>query len=238
MKGLWKEQLSGWNQKDSKRKKQNRNHTIKDNLNELRKTLTSKKWNNNNNNIKKEEYELIVNKDKYSGQIIENKKMNLYLIDLKFYDKKNNVKNIVFKGFFIGYSNKTLIDYKTKKEICDVFDMPNEYCFSLSSKNIIHCNIIKDLGFVENLKLDLEEYSDRFNGTKYNIKYHNTEIEHYYIKKKLVTYRYDPKTSKNLQNFTNRENRCKIKNYIKNGDFENEKKLPFKIRNNKCMFMD
>jgi len=31
MKGLWKENLGGWNHKDSKRKKQNRKHTLKDN---------------------------------------------------------------------------------------------------------------------------------------------------------------------------------------------------------------
>ena len=31
MKGLWKESVSGWNHKDSKRKKQNRKHTLKDN---------------------------------------------------------------------------------------------------------------------------------------------------------------------------------------------------------------
>jgi len=31
MKGLWKENLGGWNAKDTKRKKQSRNHTLKDN---------------------------------------------------------------------------------------------------------------------------------------------------------------------------------------------------------------
>lgn len=229
MKGLWKEELSGWNHKDSKRKRQNRNHTIKDNLNELKKSLNSDYI--NNKNISKNELEIISYKDNYSNYIILNKNITLYLLDITYRDRKNKIKNIIFKGFFIGYNNKTIIDHKTKKEFCDLYNLNCNY-------NIIDIKIVKELGYIKNLSLDLIELKDKFNGYKKNIKYKNTNIDNFFINKKLIHYRYDPKTKKNLQNFTNRTNRCKVKNFIKNGNFENEQKLPFKIQNNKNIYLD
>jgi hypothetical protein len=54
MQGLWKNEISDW-KKDSKRKKQNRKHFIKDKFNYLQKEI----WKNNFKEIKTEVYEYI-----------------------------------------------------------------------------------------------------------------------------------------------------------------------------------
>lgn len=104
MKGLWKENLGSWNHKDSKRKKQTRNHTLKDNI----KVLTKREI----NYYKEGEVELFLPKSIYKDcGVVEVWNIMFsnyeYLFD---YGKSIRAYYIPQFGWFDDYTNE-IIEY-------------------------------------------------------------------------------------------------------------------------------
>lgn len=121
MKGLWKEKLSGWNQKGERRKRQNRKHSLKDNFDYIEKAAYR---DIDNKNYKWEgSYEpLIEEVVKYGYQV------DVYIAEVSsfwhskdfVYEKNKKVCKEVGKSFYKDYETKEnlrQLSVKVKKEL-------------------------------------------------------------------------------------------------------------------------
>jgi len=133
MKGLWKELISGWNHKDSKRKKQTRNNTLKDNGCYIIRTYDGHK--NSNKKVNPEVFRNETETSKtFAGGYVETKpivtEVKIYkaLVTWRKVDENNNfIKSCITCSGFEESWKETLIytDENSRRSI--YFDTNNVY---------------------------------------------------------------------------------------------------------------
>lgn len=109
MQGLWKEKVGGWNNKDCKRKKQSRKHTLKDKYNIIQKEIFEKKFKELNTNL----FYLITEKKycknyekKYCNIIFDDALLEAWTYDEKiWWTESNNKTEILSYDGYYYYEN-------------------------------------------------------------------------------------------------------------------------------------
>jgi len=233
MKGLWKENLGGYNHKDTKRKKQTRKHSLKDNGNYIIRTFDG---------FKKSRDDLpeVFRNESYTVKIITNNKP--IITTAKIYNALIKIQDVDDYGQFIpngktssGYKeiikeinfyrnenekyfynkNKSLYIEKNNKKINEEYNLTPAQLIRLEIINPIFTNKIKILP-----KEMIQEALERKNKIKKEDFQkecpfiYNKPITHW----KIMTFFNDGKRRKIAQNRANRMDRRNIKNWINNHD--------------------
>jgi len=238
MQGLWKEKLSGWNYKDTKRKKTKRKHTIKEKLNAYRKVdfhndkvLPKEKYN--------KEYELIVEtiKDKENESEIQ-KGAYVFLAKITytkeprswksgFNEKEEIIEKVYFENGYLFFFNRGLVYVELDldelyKKIHKTEDIPSYW--SLGYEFSFKCELLTTIDYItwdisEKDRFEIEVSNRRNYDTKEKIfgKY----IPEYYYKYRMYYYK-NRKSQKYTQNQDTRKRRRETRDYIKHQNWDKE----------------
>jgi len=205
MKGLWKENISGWNSKNTKRKKQTRKHTLKDNgriINNLfnKKSLKTKKIFR-----------------------IENKVENIMTYGEYYPKQYKEIKSV--KTYYINWYGKEYEAYKFKDIWYDINTNKEIKPFKISQWD----EYMKQPIIVK--YIDTYDFDDEIGRNKANKKHdficgNYNQKEFIYDKilpswKKMTFYN-NGKRRKFAQKKANRRDRQYIKKWINNSDFDAE----------------
>jgi hypothetical protein len=202
MKGTWKENLGGWNHKDSKRKKQTRKHLLRDNG----------------------RYYSMHDEDCKSCRIESEVEVNA-IYETKHGETKNIYK-IKINKWFDSYSTRVAYVYG------DPFGLYGHYArwYDAYTEAYIdeHSKRIEVLGLAWQEYTHYDEPRTITKGYSYSGRGWSDELlfvhnKPYYQWERYNRFRDYPR--KWAQKEVNRSNRAKVKQYIKNGDWDKEIKL-------------
>ena len=245
MQGLWKENLGGWNHKDTKRKRQSRKNTLRDKGRALLNVYDSYRHGSKkvNPNIFREEgvvdveiinknkppvYQSIVKKYNISYPAVdENDREVIIVTEYKYILSDGTVKINKYKNVekihtsFIAYYDENDNKYKDQYTHEDVMAKLN-----LTKRQRRGFSIREEYSTSNIVKLDVSNYVSH-NTRIINDVYMGRNGKEFLYNKPL--YRYvrwsfynDGKRRKIGQKFANRMTRVRVKQWIRNGDFEKE----------------
>jgi hypothetical protein len=223
MRGLWKENLGGWNKKDSKRKKQTRRQTIRDTGRIVLKIFNGRNATKQDPDIFFVDNDRILVYKKNQKKIIT--KTDLYRLTVSYsksrFNKENSLQYIVFYGYINPnesiFSKDRIIEYTTGLNAKDFIKLKHGIDvfinnFSTDSTNqTVLINIDK---YVQLRNLVIE---DRFHPLyKEELFLYGTKIERYMID----TLYNDGKRRKIAQKIVNSTDRAIIRDWLIKSDWD------------------
>ena len=212
MNGTWKENLSGYNHKGQRRKKQTRKHILKDKIKPLIKNFYFK-----NKEIEKEKF------------FIENQ---VEYIDNEQTKKKRNITIKIYKIEVIRYYGE-LCNSRYSTNIREAYKSVNGGYYDLYNFEPIIGNEIKELSLIDTEEFEVEQ--------KDNSKKNNKPITYFYYNSKIYFIYGKPlekdffniygfnscKRRKYCKKLANKRTRKNIKTWLKKGDFDKPHKNHF-----------
>lgn len=245
MNGLWKETVSGWNHKDSKRKRQTRKHTLRDKGRAILNTydsFRSESKKENANIFREEGIVEVVSVYENKSPIYES---NVKKYSVSYPEVDKNDKRLVDLIEYISIlGDGSVKHYKYEKErnvhtaFTGYYDF-SEYCYKdeYSAKKI---SCLENLSKTQNRYLKIEEVYSTARIVKLDVlcyikaETHTSDKSFYNTREFLYNkplYKHirwsfynDGSRRKYGQKLANRATRNNCKQWIRNGDFEKEMK--------------
>jgi len=211
MQGTWKENIQGWNTKDSKRKKQSRKHTLKD---RAKWHIKHTRWNRNQDSAAT----YVEGSSKKEIYLVENRrqfKVEVWTIDVDNYDYKKTLKSIRFRrvpeGFFKG---NTKIAYEWRGFWYDYYTAKP------------YRGLIKKLNKIDEEFVEWDKHIPKYEEVEFEL---GAEVETIYLYNKPIPVDYynmfgfyTTRRRKFVQKMVNKMDRARVREWVSRENWDTE----------------